>query len=321
MTEPNNISALFDQLLGSNRFDVTDEQRCQQCGEFLTVCDGVNKCIDCGITFSNFIDRGAEWRNDTNTGQDNNRVGIPVNNLLPETSYSIGVSFANCRHKKNIYNEIKKAIIWSQPSRERSLKDKFDNITNKCQNHAVPKALIEFTQTIYNDLKEELEKTDEKQKRGDNDQGLQAAALYYAFQEDGHPKNYKDIANIFEIDQDRVSDGMKLFKDLMDGSQEKKYKLRSNTYSDYIDDFCERLHITGEIKARVVNVANKSHELGILDSNTPSAIVTGCIYYVIIENGISHINKKGISSCCKVSVPTITKVCDKLFLYTVELSQ
>jgi len=33
-------------------------------------------------------------------------------------------------------------------------------------------------------------------------------------------------------------------------------------------------------------VADKANELGILDSHTPTAMVAGSIYYVVIENGL-----------------------------------
>lgn len=317
LTHDTDISSLFDKFLGRETVE-QDENSCEICGEFFSISSGIVKCTNCGIVKGNAIDYGAEWRNDSNNGEDKNRVGMPINNLLPESSYSIGVSFANCRHNKKIYSDIQRAIIWSQPHQESSLKKKFDNISVKCHNNGITDALIEFTQTIYNNVKEELDKSPKyKQKRGDNDQGLQAASLFYAFQEDGHPKTYKDIAKIFEIEPEYVSEGIKMFRDLMNKSD---YTMKTNKYFDYIDGFCSRLYLEDSVKERIVEVADKANDLGILDSNTPTAIVAGCIYYVIIECGISSINKKTIEHFCKVSVPTITKVCDKLCLYTLELS-
>ena len=86
----------------------------------------------------------------------------------------------------------------SQPYQERSLKQKFDNISLKCKSSGITDALIEFTQTIYNGQKTGR-KYKTQTKRGDSDQGLQAASLFYAFQEDGHPKTYKEIARVLRL--------------------------------------------------------------------------------------------------------------------------
>ena len=265
------------------------------------------------------IDYGAEWRNDTE-GKDNTRCGMPIDNLLPETSISSGAGLHYYGYGKKIYADIQRTCIHnSQPYEERSLKERFDNIALKCRTFAITPAIIEYTQSIYYDIREALDKDPNlKRKRGNNDQGLQAAALYHAFQQDGHPKTYREIAQIFHINPDYVSDGIKLFKYLTNDNQ--IYETKTNQYSDYINGYCDRLHLDLAIKRRVIEVANKANKLGILDSNTPTAIVAGCIYYVIIESGIASINKETIKRQCRVSIPTITKVCDKLYQHTIELA-
>lgn len=72
------------------------------------------------------------------------------------------------------------------------------------------------------------------------------------------------------------------------------------------------MYLDDTIKLRVRFVSEKANQMGILDSHTPTAIVAGSIYYVVIENGLGQISKKTIEYHCKVSVPTISKVCDKL---------
>ena len=316
LTQNTSFSSLYQELMGiTTQNVVSDDSRCDNCGEYLCETDGIARCTNCGVHLGSMISHSAEWRNDSG-GEDKNRAGMPINRLLPETSYAIGISMVGCN--KNVYHDIKKTLIWSQPYQERSLKQKFDNISLKCKSSGITDALIEFTQTIYNDVKEKLEEnTKHKQKRGDNDQGLQAASLFYAFQEDGHPKTYKEIAKVFEIEPDYVSEGIKLFKELMVNST---YQIKTNKYSDYINGYCNSLDLNKEIKQRIIQVADKANELGILDRNVPTAIVAGCIYYVIIENGISSISKNIISHYCNISIPTITKVCDKLCMHTLELS-
>jgi len=316
-----NMFALFDSFKDKDTLNENvNEATCPECGYKITEFSGVDKCIKCGIIIGNAIDMGAEWRNDVNGGEDKTRCGMPINNMLRETSYSAGMGFGfGTKSKRQIYSSIKKSLLWqSQPHHERSLKGRFDNIQQKCHNYCVSDAIIEFTQSIYYDVLQELESNPEyTSKRGNNNEGLQGAALFLAFQEDGHPKTYKEIASIFEIDPDYVSEGIKLFKILM--SKNNNYQMKSNKYSDYIEGFCKRLHIE-DLKERVMEVADKAHDLGILDSNTPTAIVAGCIYYVIVETGNATISKNTIYQKCGVSAPTITKVCDKLCKRAVDLS-
>lgn len=325
-----NAFALFDTFdddidtsKGANVNDFRSklDNSCPECNnKHIATVNGVEMCMECGIIIGNAIDLGAEWRNDTNGGEDKTRCGMPINNMLPESSYSTGMGFSyGGKNRKQIYAAIQQTFLWqSQPYHERSLKGRFDNINQKCQEHGVSDAIIEFTQTIYYDVLQELDSNPEHtSKRGNNNEGLQGAALFQAFQEDGHPKTYKEIAAIFEIEPEYVSEGIKLFRTLMGKTD--KYHMKSNKYSDYIEGFCRRLHLE-DLKDRVMEVADKAHELGILDSNTPTAIVAGCIYYVIVETGNATVSKNTIYQRCGVSVPTITKVCDKLCQRAVDLS-
>lgn len=318
MARSTNVFDLFKEMVA--QVTVTSDMNCPECGQMLSSEMGIDMCNDCGAVVGGSIDYGAEWRNDSNGGEDKNRCGMPINNMLPESSYDSGMGFTyDARKHKQIYSAIRKSLLWqAQPYHERSLKGRFDNISQKCQNYGIPEAIIEFTQSIYYDVLQELENDpDSKSKRGNNNEGLQGAALFQAFQEDNHPKTYKEIAAIFEINPEYVSEGIKAFRTLM--SKSDKYIMKSNKHSDYIDGFCRRLHIE-DLKNRVMEVADKAHDLGILDSNTPTAIVAGCIYYVIVETGNASISKNIIHQRCGVSVPTITKVCDKLCQRAVDLS-
>ena len=295
--------------------------KCKDCNGTLSFLKGVESCEDCGIIYGCTLDYGAEWRNDIEKGDEKNRCGMPINNMLLVSSYSTGIAMGGFSNKK-IYNDIKRSIIWnSKPYAERALEERFSNIQFKCKRHAISDAIIEYAQTIYYDVIKELAETEAcKTKRGNNNEGLQAAAVYQAFQDDGRPKTYKEIATIFGIDPMYVSSGIKLFRDLMKKTIKCNYAIKSSSYLDYITKYSDILKLSTILRDEIIIIANRANDLKILDNNTPVAIVAGCIYYVIIINGISHISKLSIEAACGVSIPTISKVSDKLLSHNKELN-
>lgn len=290
-------------------------ERCDCLGRIISI-KGVETCDICGIIYGNSLDYGAEWRNDVEKGDDKNRCGMPINNMMLVSSYSTGISMNGYSNKK-IYNDIKRAIIWnSKPYAERALEDRFNNIYYKCKKHSISDAIIEYAQTIYYDVIKELLDTEIcKTKRGHNNEGLQAAAVYQAFQDDGRPKTYKEIAIIFDIDSLYVSNGIKIFRGLMKKTKKCNYEIKSSCYLDYVVKYSDILNLQECDRAETIRVANIANDLKILDNNTPVAIIAGCIYYVIIISGNSEISKTAIEAACKVSIPTINKVSDKLLSY------
>ena len=312
------IDNLFSQMgIETNKAD--NEQPvgyCPYCNEpsIGVLADGTNSCSQCGINFGDTIDYTAEWRFDPE-GADQSRCGIPVDERFIESSYSMSISTTGKKGK--VYDDIQRIMNWNGVhNKEKSMKNRFSNIEDSCKMFGVSRAIINYAQNIYYNIYNALmEDEGYSDYRADNNKGLQAAAVFYAFQEDGHPKTYKQVAYIFGISTKHISEGLKVFNDLM----KDRYKRINNSYSDYMDDYCNRVHLDEATKARVNEVADKANELQILDDKTPTSIVAGCIYYVVMENAITNLKKSILSRKLDVSAPTITKVCDILLQYTIEL--
>ncbi len=313
------IDNYFEKMGISNKFksdnDITLCSNCKSASiDILT--DGTTSCSGCGINFGDTIDSNAEWRYDPD-GIDQSRCGMPVDNRFIESSYAMTTSSIGKGGKRKAYDDIQRIMNWNGVhNREKSMKKRFNNIDESCKMFGISTAIINYAQDIYYNVYNALVEDDSySDYRADNNKGLQAAAVFYAFQEDGHPKTYKEIAHMFNINTKHISEGLKVFNDLM----KEKYNRINNSYSGYIDDYCNRVNLDESIKARVKEVANKADELQILDDKTPTSIVAGCIYYVVMENAISSLKKSVLSKKLDVSAPTITKVCDILLHYTVDL--
>jgi len=291
----------------------TVESGCPEC-KSNNICSMIygDTCLDCKINIGSPIDYKAEWRTDAAGGEDMSRCNIAKNPLLPESSNSTTIMLDGRANKS--MHDLQRSIIWSSvPYNERSMRTKMDEIASVCRINDIPHAIIEYSQFLYHKLINVLEDNDKKRRRGKNDAGIRAAAVFIAFQEDNKPRTYKEIATMFSIEPKYVSDGIKLFTEFF------QEDMRVAAYTDYIDDFCNGLDLSEEIKARIISIADKAEKLGILENHAPTSIVAGCISYVSIENDL-NINVSDIEDRCKVSAPTINKICFKLFRRAVDLT-
>ena len=122
--------------------DVYDETYCPSCGneEALIVEEGGYECRYCGVKHDIKLNMEQEWRyygDSDSKGNDPNRVGMPTNSLLPESSLgsmigSKGGDFSKLRqyHQYNI-----------MPYKERSLWNTFTYIQGRCQQANIPPSL------------------------------------------------------------------------------------------------------------------------------------------------------------------------------------
>jgi len=291
--------------------DDKNELECPVCHAFAVQVQMSDEiCISCKSNLGSMIDYKPEWRNEV-TGDDMSRCNLAKNPLLPESSYCTTISYG-FKPNKALY-ELQRSLIWTSiPYHERSMKMKMDEIGAVCRLKDIPLAIIEYTQGLYHTLITALESNELKRKRGKNDTGLRAAALFIAFHDDGKPRTYKEIASIFGIEPKYVSDGIKLFSELIKTPQ------KITIYNDFISEFCANLNISEEIKTRILFVADKAEALGLLENHAPTSIIAGCIFYVGIEYALP-LKLTEIEEMCGVSGPTITKICDKLFKRTMDL--
>lgn len=285
---------------------------CPHCSsDYLVQKDLDTVCMDCGANLGSSIDHGPEWRNDKTTGEDLSRCNLTRNEMLPESSLSTCVLLGPNATKAQY--DLQRTMTWNGvPHHERSLRVKMDDISHICKINDIPDGIVEYAQHQYFKLLGELEKNNVTRKRGKNDAGMKAAALFFSLQDDGKPRTYKEIAKLFGIEPKYASEGINMFNEYV------RPNGKVTIYSDYIDEFCRNMNLSKVICDRVTNIADKADQLGILENNTPTSIVAGCIYYVSVEYALS-IKPGDIANSCNVSAPTINKVCNKLFSRAVDL--
>jgi transcription initiation factor TFIIIB Brf1 subunit/transcription initiation factor TFIIB len=204
-------------------------------------------------------------------------------------------------------------MTWnSVPHTERAMTSKLDDLGYACRRHYVQEAVIQGAEQLYHQLILESERRQNKRKRGNNDRGLQAAAVYLSFVSHHKPKTQREIAAIFDIEPKYVTQGLRIYEELLGRPS------RITIYSDYVEEYSRALDLNKEQQDRIELVLERADRLKILETNTPTSTVAGCIYYVVLEYSLS-IRPTDIAKRCGVSIPTITKVYDKLTKHAIDL--
>jgi transcription initiation factor TFIIB len=295
--------------------DKTEETRC--CDDqknHLPKKDGQITCILCKSLITN-ISSNPEWRfygTDDSKNGDPTRCGMPVNQLLPESSLGSTISpFYNKDMQK-----IKQYQNWNgMPYKERSMWNVFNDISTICDKNNLSKIICETSKSLYKDV------SSLKISRGSNRTGIIAACVFYACKECEVPRSANEIAGFFSIKSSVISKGCKNFNEIMRQNKDNNsrvLKATSITIYDFIDRFCNKLNLDQQDIYSIKKICDKSNELKLISENTPPSMASGCIFLYIKSNNI-NITKKEISDICKISEVTINKCYKKLESYKTEL--
>ena len=298
-------------------FKVLDENGEKPDTKEMTCCDdirnhqeskGVISCNVCNCEITNIID-GPEWRfygsSDTRN-QNPSRCGMPVNELLPNSSLGSSVAIKN---RSESMNKIGMYQRWnSMPYKERSLYKVFVEIDTKCQKNDLSKVIATTAKSLYRILSEA------KISRGSNRVGIIAACVYNACKECGVPRSPNELADIFNIDPKIMTKGCKNYTEIMRLSKtdmSRMQNIKSVGLDDFIERFSHNLRLSEPQIQDIRRISTLCKDLGLLSDNTPPSMASGCIYLYIRCLRL-EVPKKHISEVCKISEVTINKCSKKL---------
>ena len=323
----------FEEEFDSNKskkleciyIDNQDEQKkdfCTKCDSSLYIGDdNFLTCLNpkCGIIYKDNIDRGAEWRfygADDKNNLDPTRCGMPINPLLYESSFSCKVL---CQYKTSYeMHKIKRYSEWqSMPYKEKSQYDDFQYISNISHNSGIPKMIIDDALRFYKKISEA------KTYRGLNRDGIIAASIYISCRVNNYPRTAKEIADIFNLDNTSATKGCKNVMTIMNeiehnDDNEEKIVLNKTTPIAFIERYCSKLNINGELTKLCKFIALKIEKQNLIPENTPHSIAAGIIYFISQLCNL-NISKNLINNISKISEVTINKCFKKLESYKFEL--
>lgn len=293
-----------------------NEYNCIECKSFdLIYEDGGLSCSNCGLTQPKKLSQEAEYRfygSNDNRNSNPERVGMPTNSLLPETSMG---SLIQQRHFDN--SAMKRMVqynSWNQmPYKERSLYKICCRISNRSARAGLPPIIIERAKELYSIVKEV------NISRGDNRDGLIAACVWIACKDTGVPRSSKEIAEIFDIKLQDMTKGIKFFRE--NWRLANKADIINNESSNplnYIERYCSPLPITNKIKYLAEFIAVKAILNNLVDDNTAPSIAAGSIYLACFITG-NPVSKKQVAESCRTSEVTISKCFKKLNDFKIDL--
>jgi transcription initiation factor TFIIB len=274
--------------------------------------EGMMICKQCNNIVTNIID-GPEWRyygaNDSKSS-DPTRCGMPVNQLLPESSVG---SFISTRGKrtKSMY-KVRKYQQWGgMPYKERTLLKVFQDISRLCKAVGIPEIIIKEAHVLYKIV------STTKITRGSNRKGIIAACVYFACKINSVPRSTNEIASVFSISGTIMTKGCKKFQEIMQLNKvdiNRIHNTNTVTMDDFIERFCSKLNLVEEDITNIKHISYLAQVYNLVNDNTPPSMAAGCIYLYIKEIE-STIHKKNIADVCKISEVTINKCYKKLELH------
>lgn len=285
---------------------------CKYCKTNTLIYDaGCYFCSLCGIYQQKRLTEDAEYRyygDADNKGSNPERVGMPTNALLPESS--LGSLIGYRAYDSNNFKKMVQYNSWNaMPYKERSQWKVFNKISNKAKSGGLPTIIIEDAKTYYKIISET------SISRGSNREGLIAACIYMACKKEKVPRSAKEIADMFDIALQDMTKGCKRFKEIWRLSLEKnnKIKLRTSNPLDYIDRFCSNLQLSTDLKyiSEFVAVKAIGSLNNLVEDNTAPSVAAGSIFLVASLCN-QNITKKQVSIACKISEVTISKCYKKL---------
>lgn len=293
-----------------------DRESCEQCESSLAFSEeGFLTCtnVKCGIIYKDIIDQGAEWRfygADDNQSGDPTRCGMPINPLLPESSY--GCKVLSNGPMSYEMRKIRRYTEWfSMPYKEKSQYDDYQTITTMAQHAGIPKIIIDDAIRYHKKISEY-----ELTFRGDNRDGILAASIYIACRVNSFPRTAKEIANIFHLDATSATKGCKnalaIVNDLeKDLTNKDKTNFGTTKPEAFIERFCSKLNLNAELTKLCQFVSMKIEKSNIMPENTPDSIAAGVVYF-IAQICKLNVSKRDVKNVSEKSEVTINKCYKKL---------
>jgi len=299
---------------------IINKECCKNCGNNNWFIENENYICNCNCEYNNETSNIMEMKEMTEMVNINNNIISYINNKLLskqkaqiiDKTTSQMCSSTTFNTYNSSFTRLRKINNWYlSPHQEKSFKNICDKIIHFCNNGELNQNIINHAYKLFHDLKNNKEF---KSCRGDNLDGVIGACIYYSCREHDISRTYKDISNICEVSVTDITNGINIFQDIFKHTSNIDFIQHITSYSDNIERYCNILNLSENITNDVKKIAKKVDDMKLLVHNTPESMICACIYYVMHINNMK-ITKSHISTKCNISIPTITKVYNRLLQY------
>jgi transcription initiation factor TFIIIB Brf1 subunit/transcription initiation factor TFIIB len=283
--------------------------KCLYCKEkdFLITDGEMIVCTNCGVENDRIIDYNPEWRfygsDDNRRSSDPNRCGMPMNQIISESSLSTVIS----GHGFEMYRKIN---TWNGLTyKEKSMITILNKITQKANIDNVPQSIIDATMKMYQIISKDYIK------RGTSRESLIAACFFNALKDNNLIRSNEEVAKLFDIKSKKLSKGCNEFAELM-FAKDKDYvkNMRPIDPGDLIERFCMLMDLDEKFIKIGNRVAILVDKLGICQENNPKSIAVGCIYFISQHYNLGF-SKKEIADACHTSEVTVNNTFNQMNEY------
>lgn len=284
--------------------------RCMYCDcANIDMIDGLLTCRNCFSVLDRIIDYGAEWRfyGSTENGgsgsactRNTTRCSPPTNILVPTLGSMI--SSRPCQPSTTI----QRYHFWNSMNyKERSLCSVFEQLSVIAVRNGIPQVILEEAKRLYK-TSSSLINT-----RGDNRKGLIACCMYMACKLNGAPRNAREMAELFGVDNGVISRGCKILQSVV---VEEVGTIETSQPIDYVRRFSSRLHMD-DVECKFASyIVEKALALEIVSDFMPSSVAAGALHMTNIELNVG-IQRQQIARACFLSDSTVSKCYKRLQQY------
>lgn len=270
---------------------------------------GMLICINCGfIVQDSIIEHTPETYLYDEDGASNSRYGVPINQLLPNSSLSTNI--------RGIGGAARKIHRWSQmPYSERSLNREYKTISEFCEKNSLIKSIEDDAKMLfklasnvcysegYNVGKRIIF-------RGASRLSIDGACIFLACVRNGYVKTQKDIANYFGITMLDLNKGYKCVCELLE-SQNIIIKQIAIKSEHFIREYCNRLMLREKYQTQALTISRNIDRLNLASLHNPHSLSAVSIYIVSKLNNLM-IEIDDIANEYKITSGTILRAYKKI---------
>lgn len=267
---------------------IDEIEKCPECGSTHLVRDydrGELICQDCGLVIDeSYIDQGPDWRAfDAEQKEERARTGAPMTYTIHDKGLSTEISWKNkdsygknipTRNRAQLYRLRKwQRRIKVSNAAERNLSQALQEMERMASNLNIPKDIRETAAVIYRKA------VKENMIRGRSIEGVVAASIYAACRMLNIPRTLEEIAAVTRIKKKDIGRTFRIM------SRTLKLNLFLSKPEDYLDRFCSKLNLSGEVKKKALEILKEAEERGLTSGRGPTGVAAAAIYIAAVTNG------------------------------------
>jgi len=242
-------------------------------------------CDDCGLVIEeDLIDYGPEWRAfDSEQREKRARTGAPMNYMIHDKGLSTAIGWTNRdAYGKSIPNRNRAQLYrmrkWQRRIRisnaaMKNLASALSNLDRMSSRIGLPRTVRETAAMIYRKA------ASKNLVRGRTVEGVSAAALYAACRQCHVPRTLDEISNIANMSRRDIGRNYRYV------ARELGLKLMPTTPQDYISRFCSELKLSGDVKAKTIEILKEAADKELTSGRGPTGVAAASLYIATVLCG------------------------------------